>query len=149
MVTIAFHFRESSDPRNYIEKWRINAEALGADLAIIDTSKFKIAEHYSHEKVKIYKSLEEVEENYDEIIYLESSHFLEKAGIPYAWLHNFRHPESAVYVVGDNYAAMQIKGREDKTWVSIRCPEGTTLYADVVAMIVLYDRLLKNGSYSN
>jgi len=149
MVTIAFHFRESSDPRNYIEKWRINAEALGADLAIIDTSRFKIAEHYSHEKVKVYKSLEEIEEANNNIVYLESSYFLEKVSIPYTWLHNFKHPESAVYVVGDNYAAIQTRGRKDKIWVSIKCPKGTTLFADTVAMIALYDRLLKNGSYSN
>jgi len=143
MVAIAFHFRESPDPLNYIEKWRINAEALYAKLIVIDTSRFKIAEHYSHKKVKIYRSLEEVEEDYTEIVYLESPYFLERANIPYIWLHNFEHPESAVYVVGDNYTAIQTKGRENKTWVSIKCPKNTILYADTAAMITLYDRIVK------
>lgn len=146
---IAFHFREAPDPREYIEKWRMNAEALRADLIVIDISRFKIAEHYSHHRVKIYKSLEDLEEIYDNIVYLESPHFLEKANISYTWLHNFKHPDSAIYVVGDNYAAIQTRGRQNKPWVSIKCPRGTTLYADIVAMIVLYDRLLKNGSYNN
>jgi hypothetical protein len=140
---IAFHFRESPDPRNYLDRWRINCEALGAKLIIIDTSPFEIAKHYSHKIVEVYKSLEEVEKKHKTIIYLESPHFLDKAGVKYQWLHEFKHPKNAVYIVGDNYAALQMKGRENKIWVSIKILKETTLYDDTAAMIALYDRKVK------
>jgi tRNA(Leu) C34 or U34 (ribose-2'-O)-methylase TrmL len=61
-------------------------------------------------------------------------------------LADYQHPEDAIYVFGNTPNSLVKYVSEDDDVVSIHTPHNATLFGHCTLPIVLYDRLLKNGS---
>ena len=67
------------------------------------------------------------------------------------WLHDFEHPEDCVYVFGSAHLNPTLSNkREQDVVVSVKTVRDDGVpWANQIAAIVLYDRMLKNGSNCN
>ncbi len=67
------------------------------------------------------------------------------------WLHEFEHPENCVYVFGSaHYNPTLIHKRDQDVVVSVKTVRDDGVpWANQIAAIVLYDRMMKNGSNNN
>ena len=146
MIGAAIHLMYEENPNYYLTNLRIAFTALGVtDFIIIDGTQYKMASYFltSEMNVHVFDTLEECEEHFPDIdfVYLEPKYIAEEVSVS---LHDFVHPDNAIYVVGPNTATIPFEGREDGNWVNIPMQlETDGFYAETAILFPLYDRSVK------
>ena len=74
--------------------------------------------------------------------------FIDEAGE--TWLKDFEHPPNCIYILGKtSYSAYRSNDKKGRS-IKIRTPANRAMLEPHQALaIVLYDRMIKNGNYSN
>ena len=67
------------------------------------------------------------------------------------WLHDFEHPEDCVYVFGSAHYNPTLKHKRNQdVVVSVKSKNDKGVFwGDQIMCLVLYDRMMKHGGYSN
>jgi hypothetical protein len=146
-ATIHLRWNDNDNPQYYLANLRMACQNLGVtDFIIIDQTKYKMGSYFTAQGFNIhtFDRLEECEEHFKndaEFIYLEPNTINPENNIS---LHDFEHPDSAIYVVASNFSSISTIGRENKKWTYIpMAVENAGFYAETAIVIALYDRSFK------
>ena len=146
-VGILIHLREVNDFRLYLNKIKIEAASLGANLMIvIDETQYKVAQYFNPLDIKVYKfdTLDQAEKKFKSIkkVYLEPQRVMGK--YKSQSLPDFDHPKSCIYITGPDAGTIPIKSRDRQKWVHIPVSiDKGIFYAETALILTLYDRLTK------
>jgi hypothetical protein len=149
MVTVIFHLTDweqhpgLDNPRSQMFQWLQNLKAFGVNkLVMIDETTFKVGTYYQHSDEEIEFELATDLNEYlnklntdQEIIVLSG----ENGSVT---LKDFVHPKDAIYIVGPDFQAIEIKTTPDFK-LTIQTKTSKLLYAHVALMIVINDRYIK------
>jgi hypothetical protein len=149
MIGAAVHlsYHDNFVAEFYFTNIRLAFSTFGVtDFIIIDQTRYKTGQYFHATEFNVHHflKLEECEKQFKDkatFVYLEPS-YIDVNSIS---LHDFEHPESAIYVVGADRATIPVAGRENAKWVYIpsNMESGYSMYAETAIMFPLYDRSVK------
>jgi hypothetical protein len=150
MIGAAVHLRhhDNFNANFYFMNLKLAFSTFGlTDFVIIDETRYKTGQYFRATEFNVHhvNSLEECEEKFKndaEFIYLEPNYINPESNIS---LHDFVHPESAIYISGADTSTIPITGRENSKWVYIpsKMEAGYSMYAETAILFPLYDRSVK------
>ena len=148
MIGVAVHLRhhDNFNAEFYFTNLRLALASFGVtDFIIIDETRYKMSQYFKATEFNVhtFNKLIECEEHFKndaEFVYLEPDYINNTKS-----LHDFKHPESAIYVVGSDKSTIPMKGRENACWIYIptKVDAGYSMYAETAIMFPLYDRSVK------
>jgi len=151
MLGAAIHLRynDSFNTVFYFTNLRLAFTTFGiTDFIIIDETQYRMGSYFKAMEFNVhtFEKLEECEEHFKneaEFVYLEPVYVNTQNNVS---LHEFEHPESAIYVVGADTTSIPTKGRENKKWIHVPTfghEDGLSMYAETAILFPLYDRSVK------